>query len=238
MATHSFKQLEGETPEPATTGLAKPETALAKPAAHLEAPEGVEGEVDYSDIQLPRINLVQKMSDLVDAGFKAGDLVYNKELLLPQPVEVVVTRVRKQYQQSLPYGSEDTPDTCDTLEEVKARGGSTEFGDENHYAPVAHMQLLVAKPADCPEELAELFAYTAEGKDWAPAMLTVKSSSYTSAAKPVFTAAFNVLRSGLAKGKWHLTSVQKSSPKGTWHVPVMKLAGSSGKVAEIAGLVA
>ena len=56
-------------------------------------------------------------------------------------------------------------------------------------------------------------------------MFTVSKSAYKSAARPVITAAFNTLRSGLGRGLWQLTSETKKNAMGSWETPVMKLVG-------------
>lgn len=237
MATQSLKKMEDATGEtPAATEQDKPvmtgelaERAPAELAKPLNMPHGVEGEVCPKDIAIPRLNLVQKMSELADT-FKAGDFVYDKKVLLPQPLKLVVIHIRKQYQQDLPYGVEEMPDLCDTEAEVKERGGSTTYGDENYYHEVAHMQVLIQKPdgLQCSPEVESLFSYEFDGTPYAPAMFTTAKSAYRTAAKAVFTAAFGSLRDkGLASGLWSLSSDTRSNTMGTWHVPVMRPIGSA-----------
>lgn len=212
----------------------KQELATAAPVSHT--PAGIEGEIERSDVKLPRINLVQKMSDMVNAGFKSGDLVYNREIALDKPATVVVVKLKKQYQQDLPYGGDQMPHVCDTLAEVREAGGTIEWGGENHYSEMAHLQLLVKAPADLPDELEDLFPYSIGGESWAPAMFTVAKSAYKSAAKPVITAAFSTLRGGLQHGLWQLSTEGKKNAMGSWDVPIMKLVGKT--TPELAELVA
>lgn len=248
MATTSFASIK-DAPEPIETPAVAVNVAPAATAAPVavapaqdltthvnQSPAGIEGEIERSDIKLPRINLVQKMSDMVNAGFRPGDLVYNRELALDKPATVVVVKLKKQYQQDLPYGGDEMPHVCDTLAEVREAGGSVEWGAENHYSELAHLQLLVKAPADLHDEHIDLFPYMIGGESWAPAMFTVAKSAYKSAGKPVITAAFSSLRNGLHHGLWQLTSEGKKNAMGSWDVPVMKLSGKTSP--ELAELVA
>lgn len=241
MATTSFGNLgnqETKAQESAAPQLpAKQERQELAPLPQpTGVPAGIEGELERSDIKLPRINLVQKTSELFNHGFRHGDIVYNREIALAKPCPVVVVRLKKQYQQELPYGGDAIPHVCDTLQEVREAGGSIEWGAENRYSELAHMQLLVQAPDNIPDELADLFPYEIDGKSWAPAMFTVAKSAYKSAAKPVITAAFNSLRGGLGNGLWHLTSETKKNAMGSWETPVMKMVGRTSP--EMAELVA
>lgn len=244
MATTSFSKLKEvntiETPaiveatatvvEATATVEPKPipaPEALITPTQTSSIPNGMQGEFESSDIRLPRLNLIQKMSDMVNSGFRPGDILYNKELALNKPAEVVVVKVKKQYQQDLPYGGDVLPHVCDTLAEVREAGGTTEWGGENHYSEMAHLQLLVKAPDNLHAEYEDLFPYEVDGTSWAPAMFTVAKTAYKSAAKPVITAAFSTLRSGLGNGLWHLSGELKSNAMGSWFVPVMKLAGKT-----------
>lgn len=213
-----------ETKEP-TTAVARPLKEELALATQRSTPAGIEGDVGAKDIQLPRLNLIQKMSDLVNSGFLPNSFVLNKEIPLGKQLECVVVRLKKQFQQELPYGSEVTPHTCDTLAEVREAGGSTEWGADNRYSEIAHMQLLVKAPDGLSEEQLDAFPYEVDGSHWAPCMYTAAKTAYKTSAKPVITAAFGVLRQGLGNGLWTVTADLKSNPMGSWSVPQFKLTG-------------
>jgi hypothetical protein len=196
---------------------------------------GIEGEVGNNDIQLPRLNLLQKTSELVDAGFTPNTFALNKEIPLGKTLTAVVVKLKKQFQQDIPFGSEVQPHVCDTLAEVREAGGSTEWGAENHYSEMAHLQLLVKAPDGLSEDQLDAFPYAVDGGHWAPCMLTVAKTAYKAAAKPVITAAFSTLRAGLHHGLWTVAAEMKSAPMGTWSVPQFKLTGRTGS--EMAELV-
>jgi hypothetical protein len=242
MATVSFNKVK-ETTEPTetteavtaevvtTTPTLKEELTTATPARPVA---GIEGEVGTKDIQLPRLNLLQKTSELVDAGFTPNTFALNKEIPLGKSLTAVVVKLKKQFQQDLPYGSEVQPHTCDTLAEVREAGGSIEWGSENRYSEMAHLQLLVKAPDGLSEDQLDAFPYEVDGHSWAPCILTVAKTAYKAAAKPVITAAFSTLRAGLHHGLWTVAAELKTAPMGTWSVPQFKLTGrTSPEMAEL-----
>jgi hypothetical protein len=207
---------------------------LAEVAQRTSSVAGIEGEVAAKDFQLPRLNLLQKTSELVDAGFTPNTFALNKELPLGKSLQAVVVKLTKKWQQDLPYGSETQPHICDTVAEVREAGGSTEWGSDNRYSELAHVQLLVKAPTGLEEEQLDAFPYEVDGAHWAPCMLTVAKTAYKAAAKPVITAAFSILRSGLHHGLWTVAAEMKTAPMGSWSVPQFKLTGrTSPEMAEL-----
>lgn len=187
---------------------------------------GIQGEIGQSDIRLPRINLVQKMSGTAE-NFRFGDILFEKSIKLgdpDHPVNVTVLRLKKQYQQDLPYGSEERPLVFDKAEEVRAAGGSVIRGANNYFSEIAHIQLAVQAPEGLGEDEMEFFPYQHNGVDYALAMYTVSRSNYSTFAKPIITHGFNTLKDGLFNGKFELHADIKKAPKGSYvvSVPVFK----------------
>lgn len=229
MATHSFKDTIAKTENAAPAEA--PEKALAPVApaspAIVSEDSDMEGEISRSNIRLPRINIVQKVGDLSNL-FGPGSILFNKEVILSDgktPVEIVPLRLKKVYQQDLAYGSDDTPLTFELAEEVIAAGGSLHRNDDNYFAEVAHVQVAVARPDDCPEELEAMFPFEFGDKVYGCAMWTLKSSGFTAAAVPLITARTTLLRGGLHTGRFMLSSLLKNNMKNSWYVPVLKFAG-------------
>lgn len=201
-----------------------------KPLAVVGGNAQVQGEVDAGDIRWPRLNLVQKSGDLSD-NFAPGSFLFNKDVVISDgktPVRITVLRIRKQYQEHLPYDpSGPQPKTFNTMAEVRGAGGHTAYGEPGYYKEIAHIGLLLEAPAGLTDEQKELFIYENEGKQYAVAMWTVGSSAYTSVAKTIFTAASQHLKTGLHKGGWDLTSFKKSDARNSWFVPLIKSAGKN-----------
>ena len=170
----------------------------------------VEGEYGARDIKLPRINLVQNVGDLPTMGFTAGSFVLNKSVVLAErgePLEIVVLRARKQYQEVVPFPEQGN--TFDTMDEVRKAGGHDVYGEKGCYRPILHMQVLVKKPdrLDAAED-DDQFIYSFGGASYAMAMFTAGGKTYTTTAKPFLTAmATNrKLRSSVpAAARWSIT---------------------------------
>lgn len=228
MATTSFKKQSTETQiTDSVTQVAEVPAQPKAVAVVAPANNGIEGEISRNDIRLPRINLVQKVGELSNI-FTPGCFLFNKEVILSNgraPIEVTVLRFRKQYQQDIPYGSEEMPQNYDTAEEVLAAGGSLRWGDPEYYKEIAHVQLAMQKPFDCPVELEGLFPHVFEDKNYGVAIWTLTGSAFTSAGKTLITAAYTLLKAGLHTGKFAVTSEIKKNAKNSWYAPVMKFAG-------------
>jgi hypothetical protein len=215
------------TPAPATT------TALAAPATHPAS--GIEGELDQRDIRLPRFNVVNPTSKLcTEQDFPAGAIVFEKEVTLfekgADQLDAVVLRLKKVFQQKLPFDSEERPQVFDSSKEVEENGGTVKYSreaeeDGRFYQSVAHIVLAVRAPNDLPAEELYRFSHEHGGANWAVGVITVAGSSYTSFAVPVINKAFGALKNtGLASGIWGVGTEKRSNDKNTWYVPVAKFA--------------
>jgi hypothetical protein len=206
-------------------------TVEAQPLALTGANAQVQGEIDAGDIRWPRLNLVQKSGDLSDS-FTPGSFVFNKEIVLSdgqKPIKMVAMRIRKQYQEALPFDpSGPQPKVFNTSAEVRNAGGQTSaFGEEGYYKEIAHIGLLLSAPPSATDEQKDFFIYEFNDMKYALAMWTVASSAYTSVAKTLFTAATGHLKDGLHKGVWDLTSFKKSDARNSWFIPAIKAAGKN-----------
>jgi hypothetical protein len=204
------------------------------PAAHgIAVAEGVEGEVLADDIRLPRINLVQKVGQLADS-FHPGSIVFEKSVVLTEgkePIELIPLRIKTQYQRKRVWGSEEEPEVYDTSAEVIAAGGSLEYGDENYFERIAHIQVALKLPdsvnQDENPEVLDLFPFQNEDGLYALAMWTLASSGFTAVAKPLLTAASGLLRHGLWNGRYKVTSELRRNAANSWYAPSIRFAGKN-----------
>jgi hypothetical protein len=180
---------------------------------------GVIGDYEESDFRLPRINIVQSVGPLSE-DFDPGAVVLNKDIIvLPastdpkvwgDPLNVTVLNAKKQFSENLPYDSDETPETVDTLDEVHERGGWIDWRNDEKppWRPMLTALVLIEAPT---EELAEEFSIQGpDGKAYELALWTMKGSAYSRAGKAINTAARFALRNKetglpeLHKGKWTL----------------------------------
>lgn len=142
--------------------------------------------VDPEDVQLPRLNIVQKTSgaELLALGF--GSLVLKGSIKLPQPMRAVIAGIRpKVWIEKTKYGSPAKPRFAHSLDEVSKFGGTDlwKYSKENEKAgsvkpwfmPSVTMLILIQRD----ESLSEAnFPFVVEGKSYAAALLSVKSTNY------------------------------------------------------------
>lgn len=208
------------------------QTALA---VNSDSPEDFNGQVDRSDVRLPRLHLVSKTSDLATT-FSPGSFVLNKEALISDgktPLTVVCNRLKKSYQLYVNFDDperEEKRKVVGTVEEVKALGGViSNAKEENCWSPLADIELLIKKPEGVSEEADPQFYVSAGGAEWAHVAYTVASSAYTAVAVPLITArtSGHLKATGFKGGLWHLTSKMATSGRFSWICPVLRTAGAT-----------
>lgn len=215
-------EIEGAAKTPAADA---PETTtqLAMPA---NTGMGIiSGDVGQDDIVIPRINIVQGVGPLAEL-FQPGQIVLNKELVLSDgntPIELTVLSARKQFTENIPFDADEKPQVFDTLEEVKAVGGTIEWiNDEKpSYVPILHVHVLLKAP----EGVEGAFPLEHAGHPYALAVWTLRGVAYTRAGKNILTAAKFSLRDGIHHGKWTLSTKREKFGRNSVFVPVLRVAG-------------
>ena len=210
----------------------KTETQLATSSSGFEEA----GEILASDLNTPRVQLINKMSALSDT-FAPGSWVFDKEIVVADgktPFEMTMLAVRKSYIELLEYGTDQQPKRVSKLSEVASLGqiayGKTQaeaIRKENQipFTEMADCLVLIPAPAKVSEVNALRFSEEYNGTRYGLALWTLRGSAYKTA-KQIFTAMRSVLRNGLETGKWECSSryVEKST-KQSWYEPSMKLLG-------------
>lgn len=230
MATSSFKKdKENKNVDTVSAPRSAEESAVPAtvPSSDLCPPTsgdipgigGLSGDYEESDFRLPRINIVQSVGPLSE-DFDPGAVVLNKDIIvLPastdpkawgDPLNVTILNAKKQFSENLPYESDETPETVDSLDEVTARGGWIDWRNDEKppWRPMLTALVLIEAPT---EELSEEFSIQGpDGKAYELALWTMKGSAYSRAGKAINTAARFALRNKetglpeLHKGKWTL----------------------------------
>jgi len=118
---------------------------------------GLHGEFSVEDRKLPFLSIIQGVGENA-AKYKSnhGDLLYNKELLVPRPVSVNFYGLKKIYTQNLAFDSSGVgprPLTFETAEQVLEQGGNlrkyvTPGADDNNYVPQAFAFVALESPQD------------------------------------------------------------------------------------------
>ena len=209
----------------AAENAAAPQTTEITTAAQPQALGTVAGDIGSDDIVIPRLNITQLVGPLGEL-FAPGSIILNKEIELSpgdKPIELTVLSARKQFVENLDYGTEETPAVYNTLEEVKAAGGTIEWVNDQKpsFVPVLHVQVLLKAP----EGLDYALPLSHDGAAYGLALWTLRGVAYTRAGKNILTAAKFSLRDGLFNGKWELTTKREKFGRNSVFVPVLRNTG-------------
>jgi hypothetical protein len=187
--------------------------APALPAArHEDPPPFYDDEnIGFSDIRLPRINIVQKVGELSNV-FTPGEIVLNQTLPIytppvvkdgkeikagDKPLNIVLVGFRKkQFVEKIVGGTMGA--LCNSEEEVGKLGGTLNYKEHETkvankipsklFQELATALILIEKPEAFKDVDHVEFAHEIEGRYYALALWSMKGSSYTTAAKTFFTA--------------------------------------------------
>ena len=153
-------------------------SAIAETAkAELAAPAGTL-QIDPEDIDIPRINIVQKQSN-IDGD--VGAILLDKTHTLAQkdePLEVVVVSARKGWREDIPYDDDEMPRIAWTKEQADVIAADSDY------------TMLIKKPENCVDE--EAFAFPIGDSDYAMGRINVAKNAFRTTYKRIATfAAFN-----------------------------------------------
>lgn len=233
MAEVSFGNPAGAAPAPVIevkTEIVKTETPVAgvtvdsvnthtstavavRPSASLSSRSFVLGDVipDFSEIVMPRINLVHGIGTLKDS-FPVGAIVFNQQtVLFTAPlIKKNAAGVDEVVQQALPpvnitvLGFRPTRFVekvdgggrgiiCNTEDQVRSCGGTLDYREwelkkasgMKLFQPLAEALVAIRRPAHCIDD-GSVFVYPVDGHKYALGLWGMKGSAYTAAAKTVF----------------------------------------------------
>jgi hypothetical protein len=140
--TNEVIEAEAEEVKVKETKVVKAESQTpAAPEQQSIEVGGISGEIGNIKLSPPRINIVQATGDL-SSEYAPGGVVFDKRIELiggdpknptvwSDPVYFSVLYGRLQYVENLDYDSDDTPDIVDSMAEVEARGGWTEWRSDD-----------------------------------------------------------------------------------------------------------
>ena len=214
-----------ETLAPAVTATVSPEAeALVTVDDRFFNNEDMVGDFDRSDIKVPSLNLCQAVGPL-STKFTPGQFVWNKEEVIGDqnnPIHVTVRRMRKYFQEKLPYGSETLPRRFDSEKEARAAGLAMSWDK----IPGAG---IFERVVDCEvyirgtKEKNPAWALIA-GEPTTAARLTLKGTSYTAAQSFITAASYN-LREGMHHGIFEIRSSREKFGTNMVWVPKVRLIG-------------
>lgn len=197
-------------------------------------------DIGFDDIRLPRLNIVQKVGDLSNI-FTPGEIVLNQSAVIHEPADPVKNKVgnkpliitvlgfkKRQFCEKVVGG--DMGLLVNTEAEVVAKGGTLDYkewqqsnGAKKYFQRLATALLLVQKPEHYQDTDDLMFPYECEGKKYALALYSMKGTSYTNAAKHIYTARkIGHLRPGYPVQAWSLTTKLEKFGDNYAHIPIIK----------------
>lgn len=202
------------TDEGSTALVETPQVTTHQLAAQMAVPSAFEGEFTAADVRIPYLSICQKTGNLMDEHPDwLGQWIYDKAAPLGKYINVVFFKVKKYFEESVPYGSDTLPQRFDTLAEARAAG--VEFKD------CANLDLLVEVPTDFDgaEEI--------DGKGWLPARYTVRSTAYGATVKVLMKDTSFRLKGNLAAGGYKIEVEKKTNGSNSWFAPKLIANGLS-----------
>lgn len=196
--------IEGQVVEPESGATTLAVTTVGVPTPPPRPIFADDDNIDYSEVQLPKLKLAQNVGDL-GTIFDPGTFVLGDEIPLmtrpasknpgkdyvPELVRVAVLGFRPtRWTEKVEGGQQG--DLLNSEKEVYAVGGTTNYSEKDvkpYYRPLCTALVLVEKPATLQDGHDAAFPYvdSVTKKRYAIATWSMQGSSHTSAAKPLKT---------------------------------------------------
>lgn len=198
----------------------------------------------FSDIILPRLNIVQGTGELKDS-FPQGAVVFGQSLVIftPPIINAKTSNVDKagsppaiitvlgfrptRFLEKVKGGVGGL--IVDTEEQVTLAGGTLNYREweakqnsgMKRFEPLADAVVVIERPQEVADD-DTVFCYPCDGKKYALAIWGMRGTAYTAAAKGVFFTARAVgcLRGGYPTYSYALSTRTQSKNGNTWYVPV------------------
>lgn len=197
--------------------MSNKDTAVAEAANTAVSTNVSQPHFDAEDIDIPRINLVQKMSQ-IDAP--TGAVVLDKTHVLAEaetPIDVTIVAAQKGWRENIPFDEEDVP----RIAWSKEQSDAIEMDSDYDMIEFAEITLLVKQPEDNDDD--EAYPFPIGDSNYAMGKINVSKNAYRSTFKRLATfAAFNK-SVPLNSRTWTLTSEVLSKGKYTWHNPSLSI---------------
>lgn len=195
------KEKEETSIEPAVT------TALAEPAVDIV--------IDAEDVDIPRLNVVQKMST---SDFDHGSLVLDKSHeIVPAQTKTpcIVVGAIKKWKEDVPFDSDEMPQIVDT----KAQMLELKKQSEYDILEFAEIILLFPQPEDNEDD--EAFPFPIGDTNYALGKIYVQKDAYRKTYKSLITFAMFNRNMALGSRYWNFESQVMTKGKYSWFVPTL-----------------
>ncbi len=198
------------------------ETALTTQNTSITNQSGLA--IDASDIEIPRVNVVQKISDI---EAPTGSLVLDKKHVLLKPEQTgkaIIVNAIKGWKEDVPYDSDVIPRIAMTAERKEQLAAESDY----QILEFADIIFLLQQPEGVNDE--EAFAFPIGDENYALAKLYVAKDAYRQTFKRLATfAAFN-RDIPIQSRCWNFQTQLMEKGKYSWWVP--SLANTNAEIPE------
>lgn len=178
---------------------------LAAPTSGLQ--------IAATDIDIPMINVVQKLSE-IDGPI--GSVVLDKKHVLAEadsPLSVCVINARKAWKENIPFDSDQRPQIANSEAE------RNDLNDESDYDIIefAEISFLIEQPEDSEDDSA--FGIPIGDKNYALGRIYVTKDAYRQTYKRLATFSLTNRDTPIHKVKWQFQSGLITKGKYSWYAP-------------------
>ena len=197
---------------------AKTETAVAvieKPAAEIIKPEEHNLAFNSQDIDIPRLNVIQKMSEIKGP---IGAVVLDQDAVLleaEQKTPVIVLGATKRWKENVPFGEDYMPKFASTQAEAN------ELASQSSYEVIEFAEIVLLIPQVGEDDT--LFPYPIGETNYQIGRITVQKDAYRLTYKRLYTfQSFNPTVQ-VASRLWNFGTELMSKGKYSWYVPTLTI---------------
>jgi len=187
----------------------KKKEAVAKPAA------GPQLTITPADIEIPRLNVVQKMSQI--EGPVGGVVIDRKSTLLEKDenCSALVVNATKGWRENIPFGSDEMPRIAATESQKESIEGDSTWGE---MLPFADITLLFPQPKDGDEEL---YPYPVGNANYALGKVNVAKDGYRCTYKRLCTFQMFNFDLPLCAKVWTFGAELITKGSHSWFIPTL-----------------
>lgn len=167
------------------------------------------------DIEIPRLNVVQKMSDIEGP---LGSIVIDKTDVLLQPeqkVPVIIVGAIKKWKEDVPFGEDYLPKMVSTQAEA------IELQNSSNYEVVEMAEIYVLIPQVGEDD--NLFPYPIGDKNYQIGRITVQKDAYRLTYKRLVTFQTFNPQVSVATRFWNFGTELLTKGKYSWYVPTLTI---------------
>jgi hypothetical protein len=167
------------------------------------------------DIEIPRLNVIQKMSQIEGP---VGSVVLDKEFVLleaEQKTPVIIVGAIKRWKEDVPYDDDQIPKVAQTEAEART------LAQESHYPMVEFAEIVLLIPQIGDDD--ENFPYPIGDTNYQLGRLTVQKDAYRLTFKRLFTfQTFNPTVPAFTR-LWTFGTELMTKGKYSWYVPTLSV---------------